>query len=253
MKLGAEDKKKVYALAVLGVVAVIAFYTQVIDTGSSSTPSTPRPAATAAAPDSPAPTAMPTAAPTPSPADPAPRASKKLITVSRGEDFRPALHSKRPEDRIDPLTVDPTLRTDLLAKVQDVKPEGGSRNLFQFGAAAPKEVLKGPEQKIPVIAKVYDYPRPKPPDPPKAAEPPPPPEPPIDLKYYGVATKTINGKKTALFLDGENTLLAPEGSIVKKKYKVVRIGPSSVVMENTENKKQQTLQISEDAGASLSN
>jgi hypothetical protein len=251
MKLGAEDKKKVYALVVLGVVAVIAFYTQVIDNGSSPTPSTPKPAPTADVSSTSA--TMPTSTPTPSPADPAPRASKKLVTGGRGEDFRPALHSKRPEDRIDPLTVDPTLRTDLLAKVQDIKPEGGLRNLFQFGSAAPKEQPKGPEPIIKPVAKVFDYPRPKPPDSPPPTAPPPPPEPPIDLKYYGVATKTVDGKKTALFLDGENTLLAPEGSIVKKKYKVVRIGPSSVVMENTENKKQQTLQISEDAGANLSN
>jgi hypothetical protein len=33
----------------------------------------------------------------------------------------------------------------------------------------------------------------------------------------------------------------------------VRVGATSVLMENTENKKQQTLPLSEDAGASLSN
>jgi hypothetical protein len=244
MKLGAEDKKKLYALAVLGVVAAIAFYTQVLDNGSPTPSPAPTPAATN--PSAPPPAAMPSAA------DPAPRAAKKLVS-GRGEDFRPALHSKRPEDRIDPLTIDPTLRTDLLAKVQEIKPEGGTRNLFQFGAAAPKEELKGPEPKIAVVAKMFDYPRPLPPPPPKAADPPPPPEPPIDLKYYGLATKTIDGKKTAFFLDGDNTIFAPEGAIVKKKYKVVRIGATSVLMENTENKKQQTLQLAEDAGANMSN
>jgi hypothetical protein len=253
MKLGSEDKKKVYALTVLGVIAVIAFYTQVIDNGSRPSPApAPKFAATedtGAAPATPeAPKGQPSAA------DPAPRASrKKLATVSRGDDFRPVLHSKRPEDRIDPLTVDPTLRTDLLAKLQGVAPEGGSRNLFQFGAAPPKEGPKGPEPKIVVAAKMFDYPRPLPPPTPPPPPPPPPPEPPINLKYYGVATKTVDGKKTALFLDGENTILAPEGSIVNKKYKVVRVGATSVVMENTENKKQQTLPLSEDAGASMSN
>jgi hypothetical protein len=248
MKFGAEDKKKLYALGVLGVVAVIAFYTQVLDNGSSPAPA-PKPAASSDDPTA----AVPAQKAQPSAADPAPRAStKKLTTVSRGDDFRPVLHSKRPEDRIDPLTVDPTLRKDLLAKVQAVEPEGGLRNLFQFGAK-PVEKPKDPEPKIVVAAKMFDYPRPLAPPPPPQPPPPPPPEPPINLKYYGVATKTVDGKKTALFLDGENTILAPEGSIVNKKYKVVRVGATSVLMENTENKKQQTLPLSEDAGASMSN
>jgi hypothetical protein len=169
----------------------------------------------------------------------------------RGDEFRPVWRSKRPEDRIDPHQIDPTLRTDLLAKVQEIKPEGGMRNLFQFGAAPPKE-LKGAEQIVAVAPKKFDFPRPLPPPIEPGPPPPPPPEPPIGVKYYGIATKRINGRKTAFFLDGDNILLAPEGGIVKTKYRVVRINVSSVVVENTENKKQQTLQISEDAGAGLS-
>jgi hypothetical protein len=251
MKLGAEDKKKVYWLAGLGVIAAITFYTQVIQSDDSGPVPTPVQKPVASATDPSGAISAPTT-PERSMADPAPRAVRKAVS-QRNEEFRPALHSKRPEDRIDPLTIDPTLRTDLLAKVQSVQPEGGSRNLFQFGAAAPKELPKGPEPKIVPVARMFDHPRPLPPPPPPVAPPPPPPEPPIDLKYYGVATKTLDGKRTAFFMDGDNTLLAPEGTIVKKKYKVVRVGPTSVVMENTENKKQQTLQIAEDAGASLSN
>ncbi len=41
--------------------------------------------------------------------------------------------------------MDPTLRLDLLAKVQNVNLEGGERNLFQFGAAP---LPKTPEPKI---------------------------------------------------------------------------------------------------------
>ena len=36
------------------------------------------------------------------------------------------------------------------------------------------------------------------------------------MKYYGLATKRIDGKKTAFFLDGEEIILAPEGYTVKK-------------------------------------
>jgi hypothetical protein len=68
------------------------------------------------------------------------------------------------------------------------------------------------------------------------------------MKYYGVATKRIDGKKTAFFLDGEDILLATEGMTVKKRYKIVRINAESVVIEDTEVKREQTLKISEDAG-----
>jgi hypothetical protein len=168
----------------------------------------------------------------------------------RGEEFRPALHSKRKEDQINPMDVDPTLRTDLLAKVQAVKLEGGQRNLFQFGAIQPVEVAKlvGPEPKIPLPGSHLMGPMPvaeelpKPPTVVTEA-----PTPPIPYKYYGLSTTRINGKKTAFFLDGEDIILATEGMVVKKRYKVVRIGATSVVMEDVDSKKQQTVTYTEEA------
>ena len=157
------------------------------------------------------------------------------------------LRPKRPEDRVDPATIDPELRLDLLAKVQEVKLDGGARNLFQFGTPPVKAVpLVGPETFL-ALGKPFVYPQPdkKPEDPKPAVEAPPPP---IALKYYGLATKRIDGKKTAFFLDGEEIILAPEGYTVKKKYRVVRIGVNSVLMEDTESKRQQSLPLSEDSG-----
>ena len=53
-----------------------------------------------------------------------------------------------------------------------------------------------------------------------------PPPPPFTPKYYGLATKQIDGKKTAFFLDGEDIILATEGMTVKKRFKLVRIAPT---------------------------
>ena len=53
--------------------------------------------------------------------------------------------------------------------------------------------------------------------------------------------------RTAFFLDGEDILVATEGQVVKKRYRVVRIGTSSVVMEDTQSKTQQTLPLQEEA------
>ena len=169
---------------------------------------------------------------------------------SRGDEFHPSLRSKRKEDQIDPLTVDPTLHLELLAKVQNVKLDGGQRNLFQFGKPEQVAELKGPEPIIPVKRAAMGPPEAPPPPPPPGPVVPPPP-PPITMKYYGLATKRIDGKKTAFFLDGEDILLATEGMTVKKHYKIVRINAETVVIEDTDVKREQTLKISEDAGGTV--
>ena len=240
MKLGTEDRKKVVFLAVLGLVAGYLVYSNVF---SQPAPGGPPPEpARASAPALPGPGGTPGQN---TPRTEAPRAPDSNRSASRGrnEEFHPVLHSKRPEDRIDPMTIDPTLRLDLLAKVQGVELAGGSRNLFQFSTPPVKaEALKGPEPKVvpkpgAPVARAAD-------DPAKPAGPPPPP--PISLKYYGFSTSRNNGRKTAFFLDGDEISVAAEGDTVKKRYRVVRIGVNSVVMEDTESKRQQSLPLTEE-------
>jgi len=162
----------------------------------------------------------------------------------KGEEFHPALRSKRKEEQVDVFALDPTLRLDLLAKVQDVKPDGGQRNLFQFGAIVETAKLTGPETVIKPVLKYGPFPV-KPPEPPPVVAVTPPP--PIPYKYYGLSTKRVDGKKTAFFLDGEEIILATEGFVIKKRYRVVRIGATSVLMEDVDSKLQQTLTYIEDA------
>ena len=241
MKLGLEEKKKVMWLAGLMGLAVVSYvYFNVLPDSSSQTP-TPR--ATANAPVLPSgPSTQPSSTQSTQP--------RPLITNrgAKNDDFHPVLRprSRQGEPSIDPTTVDPTIHIELLAKVQDAKIEGGQRNLFQFGAAAPVEMPKGPEP-IVKVAKVYDYPRafvPPPPPAPKVDPPPPPPS----FKYYGLATKKIDNKRTAFFLDGEDIILATEGMTVKNRWRVVRITSDSVMLEDSQTRKQQALAISEEAG-----
>jgi hypothetical protein len=248
MKLGTENKKSVWALAVLGVVAAYFVYSNVL---SDSSPPTVAPKSAAVTERERAADEGTGAAPVSAPAAPAsqPTAPPRQLggaSRSRGDEFHPSLRSKRKEDQIDPLTVDPTLRLDLLAKVQSVKLDGGQRNLFQFGKAElVAATLDGPEQKI--VPKVRERMGPKEAPPPPGPAPVVPP-PPITMKYYGLATKRIDGKRTAFFLDGEEIILATEGMTVKRRYKIVRINTESVVIEDTDVKRQQTVKISEDAG-----
>ena len=73
------------------------------------------------------------------------------------------------------------------------------------------------------------------------------PPPPINLKYYGYSTKNSDGEKKAFFLDGDDIIVASEGEIIKKQYKVVRINSTSVQMEDTTSKTTQTLPIQQEA------
>ena len=181
MKTGTEDKKKVWALAALGVVAAYFVYSNLSDSSTSGV--APKPAVVSerqrAAEEATGAPPAPAAAPSASQPSTSPRQLGTGGNRSRGDEFHPSLRSKRKEDQIDPLTVDPTLRLDLLAKVQNVKLDGGQRNLFQFGK--PEEVarLAGDEPKI-VPKKVAMGPpvAPPPPPPPRSGpHPPPPPHP----------------------------------------------------------------------------
>ena len=249
MNLGTDNKKSVWALAALGVVAAYFFYSNVLSDSS------PSPAPKSAAVSErqrmadEATGAAPGSVPAPLPASQPPTSPRQMGAAnrSRGDEFHPSLRSKRKEDQIDPLTVDPTLRLELLAKVQNVKLDGGQRNLFQFGKADEVVHLAGDEPKI-VPKREAMGPKPLPPPPPPPGPVTAAPPPPITMKYYGLATKRIDGKRTAFFLDGEDILLATEGMTIKKRYKIVRINAESVVIEDTDVKREQTLRISEDAG-----
>jgi hypothetical protein len=234
MKLGSENKKAVYALAVLGAVALYFVYTGFLAGPSSPTSSegTSTPAVAAAPPAA-------TASGSEAETSGAPRAP------ARTQEFKPKLHPRSLEERIDPTRVDPTLRLDLLTKLQEVPAPSGSHNLFQIGPSPVKvEMPKGPET---VVASMWG-PKPLPP-------PPPPFQPvkkqpvPVNVKYYGWAAPSGSERRKAFFLDpdGDNMIVKMEGETLKGHYRVVRIGPTTVVLEDTNDKLQQTLNKAEDA------
>ena len=81
---------------------------------------------------------------------------------------------------------------------------------------------------------------------------PPPPPPPINLKYYGIVTTLSNGKKTVFFMDGDEILLETEGATFNKgRYRLVRVGVNSAVVEDIQYKHEQTLPLAEDAAGRI--
>jgi hypothetical protein len=236
MKLGAENKKQVYALGTLGLIAAIAVYTQFF-----SGPPAGRPAAsnreTASVPPS---------------ERTGPNGDQVAQRVNRGKsrsgEFRPVLLNKKKEDRPDVSTIDPSLRLDLLAKVMQVAPAGGHRDLFQISRTPPVTQLAsaapvGPEIKmIPFVG-----PRQPPPPPPPTPPPPPPPETPIPLRYYGYTLERPDGKKTAYFMDGDEILPAIEGVTLKGRYKIITIALDKVLIEDTQRNRRQSLNLDPEA------
>jgi hypothetical protein len=228
VKLGTENKKAVYWLAGLGVVLAGLLYMNYSD--SSSTPHVATKSAAPGASDV-----------TQSEESNAPRPRGRV------DEFLPALHKKNTDKNGPQLPKDPTLRLDLIAKLDEVPAAGGGRDLFNFGKPPAPVTLAGSEPVVkPQAPWVPIGPRYTPP--PKPIPPPPPPAPPpINLKYYGILTTRADGTKIAFFMDGEDILIGPEGQTFKGRYRLLRIGVNSAVVEDLQHKHEQTLPLAEDA------
>lgn len=228
--LGADRKR----LAVLGGLVVLLGVVYFINRAPGS--DAPQPPAASTLPNDPAALKrLPSAAPAP--------VLSQRQTARRGEtaieDFKPTL--KLPEGA-DVSRIDPTLKLDLMAKLQDLPLEGGERSLFDFGAPPKPKEPPPPVQPIkPVTPATAAAETPPPPVAPVK-----PPPPPIPLKFYGYVNAARGGLRQAFFLDGDDIFVAGENDMIRNRFKVIRIGVNSAVVEDTTNKNQQTLPLIEE-------
>ena len=238
---GTNEKKKVMALGILVVIGAVVWFINRSE-GPASAPAFTAPVT---APRVPPAAARRTDAINAA-AEPARASVSRSGKVSSStQEFRPTLKPRDANERIDPSTIDPTLKLEMLAALKKVSLEGTGRNLFDFTNAPPPPIKKQPEPKIPIKGTQVAGVTPGAPvgPPPVAVDPPKPPPPPIPLKFYGFTNPARSGAKRAFFLDGEDIVVATEGELIKKRYKVFRIGLSSAVVEDTEVKNQQTLPL----------
>jgi hypothetical protein len=127
-----------------------------------------------------------------------------------------------------PVSLDPTLQLGLLRASEDTKYTGAGRNIFEAEIDIPKPIA-------PVVPEAKVEPQ---------GPPPPPPPPPINLKFFGFASKP--GEPKRIFLSkGEDVFIAGEGDIVDRRYKVLRIGPSSVEIEDVLNNNRQSIPLTQ--------
>ena len=74
--------------------------------------------------------------------------------------------------------------------------------------------------------------------------PPIPPPPPITLKFFGFANRPGETKKVFLS-QGEDVFIAAEGDIVDRRYRVLRISPTAVDVEDVLNNNRQSLPLTQ--------
>jgi hypothetical protein len=229
LTLGADKKKTTALIAIVVLGGGFVWYENTSDDGSSG-PVVARPAAAPMVQTARGPAAAERR-----------RASSKNVS----NEFQPRLGPRTPEERRDPATVDPTIRLEMLTKVQAVELGAPGRNLFDFGAA-PAPVIPVPK----VDTKIAVNHIPPPPAPVAPSGPPPPPTaPPMTFKYYGFKVSSTDGHKAAFLLDGDDILVAGENDTFKRRYKVVKIGVNSIVIEDTQFKSTQTLTLQENPTA----
>lgn len=121
-------------------------------------------------------------------------------------------------------SLDPTLRFDVLKSSEDVSYKGSGRDIFQN---QPEPVPIPP----PVAPVVVD-----------TRPPPPPPPPPIPLKFYGFSANK-SGPKQVFLSKGDDIFVAKEGQVIDRRYKIIKIGPNSVEVEDVLTNNRQTLPL----------
>jgi hypothetical protein len=141
---------------------------------------------------------------------------------------RPAPHTKAHGKKVSagPRSLDPTLRYDWLKASEDTNYEGTGRNIFLAQAEIPQPIAPATPDK----------------DPASSGPPPPPPPPPINLKFFGFASQAGEAKKIFLS-EGEDVFIAAEGDVVNRHYKVLRISPTSVEIEDVLNNNRQSIPL----------
>lgn len=117
-----------------------------------------------------------------------------------------------------PQSLDPTLHLQQLNAIEQIKYEGSGRNIFvsQAEVVIPKPLTAGTAN--PNEPNVYKVP-------------PPATQAPIPLKFFGFANQPGETKKVFLS-KGEDVFIAGEGEIIDRRYKVVRISPTSVEIQD---------------------
>jgi hypothetical protein len=167
---------------------------------------------------------------------PAPAASATGATTtpaagaSRAATVRRTASGKTIKTAVEPR-LDPTLELDVLRQSEEIKYEGQGRNIF---VARSEEIVKPIKSGRAPGDNTADL----------IKAPPIPPPPPITLKFFGFANRPGEPKSIFLSQDGD-IFVAKEGDIVDRRYRVLRISPTSVEIEDVLNNNKQSIPLTQ--------
>jgi hypothetical protein len=204
LKVGTEDKKKMYLAGGLGLVMLILLGRFLWQTFGPS----PAPAA------APAPLVV--------------TAPRTVVPSAGSEGSGTTSPYARTAVKVSGLAaLDPTLHPEIMRQAESLTYTGNGRNIFsQFSAppSIPKPIAPIRNANV------------------NTGPPPPPPPPPITLGFYGYAAEKT-GQKQVFLLHGDDIFIASEGDVVDRRYRVVKIGTASVQVEDIPYHNTQTLPL----------
>lgn len=154
--------------------------------------------------------------PAPAPAPAAATEPQSTATANAGKKGIPKLRDN---------SLDPTLHTDVLAASQKIEYSGGTRNIFRMEEPPPPKAIAS------VRAPAYQTPM--------TSEPP---KPQIPLKFYGFTSRPGEPKR-AFLQEGDNVFVAVEGDIIERRYKIVKITNTFVLVQDVLNNNEQTINL----------
>ena len=219
MKLGAEDKKKALIAGGAGVLFLGLASYMYFSYFSGATP-----------PPHQAPIIVDNSQPTAS----TPGAATRTVTAPPGNVVAGAAEKVGTTSG----ALDPTLHEEAMLNTESLVYSGTGRNIFSGISEAPPPL---PPTTVPKTEFIARTPIPVPPQQPQGPVIQPPP--PINLKFFGTSVSTSSGVRKAWLLGGDDVFLASAGDVVQRKYRVVSISPSTVLIEDIPNANKQTVPL----------
>lgn len=210
MKLGTENRNSVIIAAVLGALALFFVWRTFFGDGPVFASKPPAP--------------VQTTAPSATASGPA---ARRVGTRRRGA------NTNAKQQPTLTASLDPRLRLDLLKSSESTEYKGSGRNIFRADSepVIPRPIDNG-------LTKKTDTPPPPQPIVPQG----PPPPPPIPLKFFGFANRSGEARQIFL-LQGDDVFVAKEGDVVNRRYKVVKINPTSVEIQDLLSNNTQTIPL----------
>jgi len=212
VKLGTHNRKVVIGVSALFALAILMFV-RMLWVSAGSTSAAPPVTATATGPAT---------------------SSKAAGATQRRSHLRTSeKKTNKPAEAPTP-TLDPRLKLGLLELAENTDYAGTGRNIFQDQAepVIPKPIAPG-------ISPKKQSPEPPP------GPPPIPPPPPINLRYFGFASNNGSPIRKAFLSNGDDVFVAAEGDIVNRRYKILRINPTSIEIQDVLSNNTQSIPLSQ--------